>query len=83
MRGPVLAEPEKTAGLLPDEKLQLDNHFSLLLTFKCETMCPETKQSSEMRSDLKNSINMDKCSDKFRQNLAFSPSEEENYELVI
>lgn len=68
MRDHILSNPEKMAGLLPNEKLQLDNHFSLFLTFKCEAMCSEIKQSREMRSYLKNSINVDNCSDKFRQN---------------
>lgn len=43
------------------------------LSFKCEAVGSETKQSREMRSYLKNSINVDNCSAKFRQNKLFPP----------
>lgn len=71
MRDHILSNPEKMAGSLPNEKLQLDSNFSLFLSFKSEAVCSETKQSREMRSCLKNSINVDNFS-KFRQNKSFS-----------
>lgn len=66
MRDHILSNPEKMAGRLPNEKLQLDsNFFFSFLSFKWEAVCSETKQSMEMRSYLKNSINVDDCSAKF------------------
>lgn len=74
MRDHILSNPEKMAGCLPNEKLQLDSIFSpSFLSFKCEAVGSETKQSREMRSYLKNSINVDNCSAKFRQNKLFPP----------
>lgn len=73
MRDHTLSNTEKMAECLPNEKLQLDSNFSLFLSFKCEAMCSETKQSKEMRSYLKNSISVDNYSAKFRQKQPFLP----------
>lgn len=80
MRDHILSNPEKMAEHLLNEKLQLDSHFPLFLSLKCEATCSETKQSRETRSNLKNSINMDDYSPRLRKQSTFSPSEVENYE---
>lgn len=51
MRDHILSNPEKMAGRLPNEKLQLDSNSSLSLSpmFKCEAVCSETKRRKEMR----------------------------------
>jgi hypothetical protein len=54
MRDHILSNPEKMAGRLPNEKLQLDSNFSLFLSFKCEPVCFETKQRKEMKSFFEN-----------------------------
>lgn len=71
MRDHILSNPEKMAGLLANEKLQLDSNFSPFLTFKCKAIRCETKQSRGVRSYLKNLINVDNCVAKFRQNQPF------------
>lgn len=73
MRDHILSNPEKIAGLLANEKLQLDSNFSPFLTFKCKAICCETKQSRGVRSYLKNLINVDNCFVKFKQNQPFPP----------